>query len=192
MSAEESESDFAAPHLQGLKRLALMARRLGWFSSLGRPLALRERLDAEAYVAALGFPDVTVATVADWEEAESCARNPGWNTAWWEAEEQLRAALLADALAQAEEHDVMRALTLVAAAASDVVHGAAEAAAERDGVSDPALIRCAAGAATQAAYQAALLLAAGADDDHAFAAKFRLFAAGRWPLGIVGQTFNLF
>ena len=192
MSAEESQPDFDAPHLQGLKRLALMTRRLGWFGALGRPLTLAERMDAEAYVAALGFPDVAVAPVADWEEAESCVRNPGWNTDWWEAEEQLRAALLADALARAEEHDLMRALTMVTAAASDTVHGAAEAAAERDGVGDPALIRCAAGAATQAAYQAALVLAAGADDDHAFAAKFRLFAAGRWPLCIVGQTFSLF
>jgi hypothetical protein len=192
VNAEKSSSDFDAPHLHGLKRLALMTRRLGWFSNLGRSLTTNERMDAEAYVAALGFPDVAVATVADWEEAESCVVNPGWNTAWWEAEEQLRAALLADALVQAEEHDLMRALTMVTAAASDTVHAAAEAAAERDGVGDPELIRCAAGAATQAAYQAALVLAAGADDDHAFAAKFRLFAAGRWPLGIVGQTFSIF
>lgn len=190
--AEEGESGFAAPRLQGLTRLAHMARQLGWFSSLGRPLRPRERADAESYLAALGFPDATVAAVADWDEAESCVRNPGWNTDWWEAEEQLRAALLAAALEQAEQDEVMRALTMVAASSSDAVHAAAESAAEREGVTDPALIRCAAGAATQAAYQAALVLAAGADDDHAFAAKFRLFAAGRWPLGIVGQTFNLF
>lgn len=192
MSAAEFESEFDDPRLRGMKRMAQLARRLGWFKALGRPLTAAERNDAESYVAALGFPDAAVAAVADWEEAESCVRNPGWNTDWWEAEEQLRAALLADAIEHAAEYDVMRALTMVTAAASDTVHGAAEAAAEREGISDPALIRCAAGAATQAAYQAALVLAAGADDSHAFAAKFRLFAAGRWPLGIVGQTFNLF
>jgi hypothetical protein len=31
-----------------------------------------------------------------------------------------------------------------------------------------------------------------AGDMHRFAIKFRLFAAGRWPLGMVGDTFRLF
>jgi hypothetical protein len=72
------------------------------------------------------------------------------------------------------------------------VHGAAAVAASRSGVADEALIRAAAGAATQGAYHAALVLAAGGDEHHPFAIKFRLFEAGRWPLGIVGATFNLF
>jgi hypothetical protein len=70
--------------------------------------------------------------------------------------------------------------------------GAASIAAARDGVADPALSRVAAGAATQAAYQAALARAAGSPDSHPFAIKFRLFAAGRWPLGLVSDTFHLF
>jgi hypothetical protein len=65
-------------------------------------------------------------------------------------------------------------------------------AAARGGVADMALIRAAAGAATQACYQAALVLAAGAEAEHPFAIKFRLYEAGRWPLGIVGMTFNVF
>ena len=50
----------------------------------------------------------------------------------------------------------------------------------------------AAGAAAQAAYQAALVLATDGEADHPFALKFRLFEAGRLPLGITGNTFNLF
>jgi hypothetical protein len=38
----------------------------------------------------------------------------------------------------------------------------------------------------------ALVTAAGASDDHAFAAKFRLFAGGRWPLGVVGGRLFVF
>jgi hypothetical protein len=57
------------------------------------------------------------------------------------------------------------------------------------GIADPMLTRVASGAAAQACHQAALAIAAAAGPDHLFAMKFRLFAAGRWPLGIVGDRF---
>jgi hypothetical protein len=49
----------------------------------------------------------------------------------------------------------------------------------------------------QSAHQAALVLVAAADPDfeaehHPFAAKFRLFEFGRWPVGVIGRSFNLF
>jgi hypothetical protein len=47
----------------------------------------------------------------------------------------------------------------------------------------------ASGAAAQACHQAALAIAAAAGPEHLFATKYRLFAAGRWPLGIVGDRF---
>jgi hypothetical protein len=180
------------PALRGVARFARMVRNVAWFATLGEPLSAAERDDAEAYVSALGFPDADVALVADWEEAEAAIRNPGWNSDWWEAEEQLRAGLIADAMEQISEDELLVALTAVTSAASEVVHGAAAVAAARAGVADQALIRAAAGAATQGAYQAALVLAAGADDMHPFALKYRLFEAGHWPLGIVGSTFNLY
>jgi hypothetical protein len=62
----------------------------------------------------------------------------------------------------------------------------------RGGVADQALMRVAAGAAAQACHQAALARAAGAGDDHAFAQKFRLYAGGRWPLGVVGGRLFVF
>jgi hypothetical protein len=43
-----------------------------------------------------------------------------------------------------------------------------------------------------ACHQAGLVRVAGAGDDHAFQVKFRLFAGGRWPLGLVGGRFYLF
>ena len=180
------------PTLQAVSRFARMVRNVAWFAALGEPLSETEQRDAEAYAGALGFPDADVALVEEWEEAEAAIRNPGWNTEWWETEEQLRAGLIDEALQHVEEQDLMVALTAVTSAASDVVHGAAAVAAARGGVADQGLIRAAAGAATQAAYQAALLLAAGGEDEHPFALKYRLFEAGHWPLGIVGSTFNVF
>jgi hypothetical protein len=89
---------------------------------------------------------------------------------------------------------VMLALTHVTNAASRVVLEAAADAAEHAGIADEGLIRAAAGAATQGCYQAALVLAAEAEDQeqHPFALKYRLFESGRWPLGVVGASYYLF
>ncbi len=181
------------PTLAAVAQFTRMIREVSWFGAVGEPLGAAESQDAAAYAAALGFPQAQVAAVGDWDEAEAAARNPEWNTTWWEAEEQLRAALTAAALELVGDQDTLMAvLTTVTGTASEVVHQAAGRAAGRHGIDDQALIRAAAGAATQASYQAALVLAADADADHAFAVKYRLFEAGRWPLGIVGMTLNLF
>jgi len=180
------------PGLLAVSQFAQMIREVPWFAAVGEPLDEADLVTAESYLSALGFPDAEVAAVGDWWEAEEAARNPDWNTEWWEAEEQLRAGLLAEAIERSDEEAAMLALTLVSRRASEVVHGAAAAAAARGGVADEALVRAAAGAATQACYHAALVLAAEAEDDHAFVLKYRLYEAGRWPLGIVGRTFNLF
>jgi len=183
--------------LRAVARLAKLAGKIGWFNAVGQPLEPSELADAESYVAGLGFPDVRVGAVEDWQAAAAAAQAPDWREDWWEAEEQMRRALLDAALALNPEHDLMVALTHVSTRASEVAHGLAAVSAARHGIADQALIRVAAGAAAQAAYQAALVLAAqteSAEDEaeHPFAVKFRLFEAGRLPLGIVGSTFNLF
>ncbi|HUN52284.1 MAG TPA: hypothetical protein VMU42_14260, partial [Candidatus Sulfotelmatobacter sp.] len=118
-------------NLRAVARFSRMVRNVAWFAALGDPLGEAERGDAEAYVGALGFPDVQTALVDNWEEAEAAIRNPGWNSDWWEAEEQLRAGLIGEALQQVAEQDLMLALTAVTSAASEVVHGAAAVAAAR-------------------------------------------------------------
>ncbi|WP_298724989.1 hypothetical protein [uncultured Ferrovibrio sp.] len=178
--------------LRAVARLSKLCGRISWFSAVGEPLEPSEIADAEAYVSALGFPDVSVAAVEDWRAAAAAAQAPDWSQDWWQAEEQMRKALLEEALSLNPEHDLMVALTHVSTKASEVSHGLAAVSAARAGVADEALIRVAAGAAAQAAYQAALVLAADGDAEHPFAVKFRLFEAGRLPLGIVGNTFNLF
>ena len=46
-------------------------------------------------------------------------------------------------------------------------------------------------------WAACTLLAAAADpeldaDEHLFALKFRLFEQGRWPVSVIGLSFNIF
>jgi hypothetical protein len=58
-------------------------------------------------------------------------------------------------------------------------------------VSNVVALPVAAGAAAQAAYQLALTRLAR-DTASPFESKFRLFAAGRWPLAVQGSTLVLF
>lgn len=181
--------------IEGLRAVARMARlipAIGWFGAVGQPLEPSEIADAESYIEGLGFLGAHVAGIESWPAAAAAAQDPDWSPEWWEAEEQARAALLEAAQGLYPEHDLMVALTHVSTKAGEVAHGKAAIAAARAGIADEALIRAAAGAAAQAAYQAALVLAADGDAEHPFAVKFRLFEAGRWPLGLVGNTFNLF
>jgi len=190
------DDDFSlddVPTLAGVAGLARLVPQIPWFTTVGTMIDPGLRAAADSYASALGFPDATVADVTEWEDAEFAAANPDWNTDWWEAEEQQRIALTAQAVELlGDEEMLVVALTNVTKAASECVHVAAAGAAGDIGRRNPALVRAAAGAATQASYQTALLLAAGGDEDHPFALKFRLFEAGRWPLGIIGSSFNVF
>jgi hypothetical protein len=190
--------DLNAVEEEELERLATVARfarmlpTLPWFAAVGQELDEDEAEWARAYLDALGFPDADIAQVADWDEAADAAEALDWNSPGWEAEEQLRAALIADACALAPEDEVMVALTALSSHAAEVLGEAAERAAVEAGIADEALMRAAAGAAAQACYNAGLVLVAGAGDQHPFAIKFRLYESGRWPLGVVGNSFNLF
>ncbi len=161
------------------------ATAVAWFAAVGAPLAPDARADAEAWLRALGRTDVALEPVADWPRAKALADAPGWDQAWWVAEERQRTALLAEATARHGRAPLFDALTRVTQAVSDPAHERALQSLAHAGLDDAGLARAAAGAATQAAYLGALAVAADQPATHAFAAKFRLFEAGRWPLGIV-------
>ena len=180
------------PGLRAVVRFTRLAPDIAWFSRLGAELEDDEIEWAEAYLAALGFPGADVVPILDWEDAEAAADNPDWNSAWWEAEEQLRMALIDEACQRIDQDNLSVALTHLASQAAEPIRAAAEAAAARDGILDNALILALQGNALQACHQAALVLAAEVEDEHAFAVKFRLLEAGRWPIALSGNSFNLF
>ncbi len=161
-------------------------RAASWFAALGQLLTDGDRAEVRAYA---GADDVTL--VKTWREAEDFLKSPTTPLDWWEREERLRKELLAKAQARYPEHALWTSLTDLTTEAGDLVHGKAAEAAARMGGAQPASIHVAAGAASQAVYQ--LAVARIADEQNSpFESKFRLFAAGRWPLGIAGSRLVLF
>lgn len=174
-----------------LDRVKAEVRAASWFAALGEPLTDGDRVDASSYVAALDFGDLDIGIAHDWPEAEALLKAPDWSPVWWDREEALRRALLARAEARYPAHALWTALTELTTEAGELVHGKAATAAGRMGDAARASIHVAAGAASQAVYQLAVARLA-AEEGSPFESKFRLFAAGRWPLGIVGSRLLLF
>jgi hypothetical protein len=176
-----------------IARLLAAIPHASWFAALGTTLEPSERADLAFYVRGLGLAPASAALVADWTEAARVAADPAWDTRWWDAEEKLRGVLLAKAELRTGKAEAMTRLSDVTMTAYDATIGAAAMAAAASGVADQALVRVASGAATQACYQGALAILAGvAAPEHPFAAKLRLFRAGRWPLGIVRGSAYIF
>ncbi len=182
------EADLAAD----LAEFAQQASALPWFARLGAPLGEAERDDGRAHMAGLGMPALPVTAVPDWPTARQAASAPIGEPDWWAAEERFRRQLL-DAASARHGADALRAaLSEIVALATPATMAAAATTAARMGGADQAMARAAAGAGAQALYLAALAQAAGHGQQHPFAAKLRLFAAGRWPLGVVGGRILVF
>ncbi|WP_300552102.1 hypothetical protein [Maricaulis sp.] len=165
-----------------------------WFSRLGEPLDEREQHLARVYLDGLGFPEAEPAVLTSWDEAAGAAETLDRDPVAWEAEEMLRTSLAAQALERLDEQAVSTALAMVAQKTGDTARDAVEDAAALADVEDLDLVHAAAGALAQAANGAALVVMAEAendDDPHPFLARWRLFARGRWPVGLAGSTFNI-
>jgi hypothetical protein len=184
----------SAERMDALAPLRDFARALShasWFAACGEALSESERADARSYLAALGQSACEISGVPTWSDAAATAQRPDWSRDWWDAEARAQQELQRRAAARFGEAPLLAALTAVTEAA-DALHGKAALAMSRAGIADPVLTRVAAGSAAQACHQAALALAASAGPDHLLSIKYRLFAAGRWPLGIVGGCFFVF
>lgn len=180
------------PSLMALKRAAGLFDRVRWFSRLG------ERFDGEteavgrAYLDTLGFPEADIVPVGDWEDAIAVSETHDWGSSFWEAEEQLRAALAADALTRLEESALQVGLSHIASVVGDSARESLDDVAAMWDIDDETLINLAVGSAVQTCHMAALVIVAGEEADHPFALKYRLFELGRWPISLTGASFNLF
>lgn len=165
--------------------------RAAWFAACGEPLGDSERAEAAALASFFGFGEAPVTPVADWRAAGAVLQRPDWSRDWWDRQSAAEAALKAKAAALYGADRLLAALSGIAGAAS-TLDGAAARSLAHGGVADEALVRVAAGAAAQACHQAALALAADEGAGHGFALCFALYAAGRWPLGVVGGRMFVF
>ncbi len=174
-----------------LEAVRAEVRAASWFAALGDELTEGDLVDARAYAEALAIGPLDIVLAHDWPEAERILKSPDASPLWWECEESLRRALLAAAEQRYPERALWTALTELTTDTGDLVHGKAATAAARAGDAARASIHVAAGAAAQAVYQLAVArLSQG--DAPLFESKFRLFAAGRWPLGVTQGSLVVF
>ena len=164
-----------------------------WFARVGRPLAAAEDAAIRAMIDARGaFLQAEVGGVGHWHEAAEFIREADRDGTGWDQEEEERARLWDCAAERCAEDELLARLDALTRALTGPLHRAAAAAAARDGVADPALVRAAAGAALMAALQHALVELAGGGAAHFFVAKYALFAGGRWPLGWLRGRYLVF
>ncbi|MFC4346678.1 hypothetical protein ACFO5Q_02310 [Kordiimonas lipolytica] len=180
------------PSLKSVAPFVALASNVRWFRTLGEDPDRQTVEIARAYAEALGFPEAEPGFLADWEEAADAAENTEVNSPAWEAEEQLRAALTDDALGVLDEQTLEMVMTHVTGAVSETIEESATEASRDLRILDEEFVRATSGAAVQATYQAALAAMTGAEEDHPFALRFQLFEKGRWPIGIIGNSFLIF
>lgn len=164
---------------------------LPWFSRLGEEPSAQDRVASDRYLNALGFGSALLVPVVNWEDALFALENPGHDDPWWEAEELARSELMQEALHITDEDVISQ---LIDEQTRHVVAHAfprVEEALRDTDQFDEAILGLATGAVAHICFQKTMALLGG-DDDHAFHFKFDLFAAGRWPLSLTGNSFNLF
>ena len=216
VSYPDDESDISAegllalenemPVLAALRNFTDRALRVNWFTELGEPLSPESIQYARQYVDAMGFPDADIAILSDWADAATAAESLDLNADAWEAEEQLRAGLLQDALSIVSEEGLGVVLTHMASAVNEAAENCLEEALYYGDESVDLFGKLALGAAHQACHGGALAiagLAARAQTDgsvsleeeietHPLMLRFRLFEEGRWPVSLIGRSFNIF
>ena len=175
-----------------LSDLAAEFAETPWFARLGEKPSDDDRRRAADYCAKLGFRRTVQVWLHDLGAAEGVLQRDEEMPAWQRAERDAAAALTRAAGAALGETAANEAVNRAMLTASDVAMQAARRVFPEQGRSDEALMRVAAGAAARAAGAYALVLLAGADPaSHAFAARQRLYAAGRWPLVTVEDQLAL-
>ncbi len=165
---------------------------LPWFTRLGETPTPAERALADDYFARFGRPKTIAVWLHDLQAAEEVMQRAGVSDAWDRAERALAASLSAALEARLGRVAAAETLNRLMLAASDAAMAGAREVFPRHKRDNAALMRVAAGSGSRAAAEYALaLLADPAPQDHPFAAKWRLFAAGRWPLIAVEDQFAL-
>ncbi len=186
------------PALSRLRRFADGLEDIPWFSCLGELLEASTKQAALAYLDVLGFADADVAILADWEDAAASAETFDWSNPAWEMEELARADLTGRALELVSEEALQLGLSVISDKSGHAAKSALLDTAALWDMVDENVHNLSVGSAVQTAHGAGLtLLAAAADpefdaDANIFALKLRLFEKGRWPVGVVGQSFNIF
>ena len=160
-----------------------------WFVNLGLPFDEREQDAVDTYVRVTGSDKVV--RVTSWEQVHDIvtdARAQADAHAAANEVEQLKAR----ALAATNRGALMTTMTTIVDGGLEIFFDRAGAAAHAAKITDPAIIRLAASAASEAVYRAALAAAVGEPGTHPFILRHEMFINGRWPLARIDNGFFLF
>ncbi len=179
------------PAIALVRRFAGGAARAPWFARLGDALTDEDLEAANAYLSALGFSDAAPARVGTWEDAMAAAESLDWDSEGWAREEAMRAGLTGQALETLTEEEFEVVTSFVTSVVAPQIKAAADEVANLSDLEDAQILNAAVGAGIQATHAALLVLLAG-EEGHPFTHRYRLFARGRWPMGVAGMTLNIF
>ncbi|GHF15373.1 hypothetical protein GCM10017044_06900 [Kordiimonas sediminis] len=198
VSLPDDDEDFELDVLEEYPSLKVVApflavmKKVHWFSNLGEDPDQDVVKVAREYADRLGFPDAWPAFLGDWEEAAEAAESLGFNSPAWEAEEQLRASLTETLMLMLDEETLELVTMHVNQEMSPIIEEHVQEVAEDLGIEDEEFLLAAMGAAAQACYLAVLAVMSGAGEDHPLVVRFRIFEAGYWPIGILGNSFLIY
>jgi hypothetical protein len=163
-----------------------------WFNAVGTALGENERSECMRYLRGLGASACVLVAVSSWNEALALSNKASWSATWWERERQEERKLFEQAAANHSPDAIVLRLANLMQGSSTLFLSPAAIACTRAGISDSGIASSAAGAAAQSLHQYGLASITGQGDEHLFAAKFRLFLAGRWPLCVTDEKFYVF
>ena len=164
-----------------------------WFSRVGLPLKSDERRHVAAILGAFDYgPDTPIDVAATWNDAAQVLRGQERDSHWWDSEEEGRERLWETASERIIESELSARLAEMAESLIDPIREGAVKAAARAGITDTGLIRAATDAAALAGHQQCMAHLASAPAGHYFHHKLKLFAAGRWPFGVVDGRYIVF
>jgi hypothetical protein len=163
-----------------------------WFNSVGQPLSEGEREESLLYLQGLGATHDNCLTLANWEDAAALAAKPNWHAPYWERERAEERRLFELASQQHSADALLLRLANLMQGSATLFHSSASVACARAGIVDEGIAHAASGAAAQCLHQYGLVSITGQGEAHFFAAKFRLFLAGRWPLCVTTEQFFVF
>jgi hypothetical protein len=163
-----------------------------WFNAVGHPLGSAELEACALYLRGLGAQRCCCIAVPSWEDAMTLAAKPNWYDQYWHHERAEERHLFGQASAQYSPDALLLRLANLMQGSARLFHSPAAVACSRAGITDCAIAHSAAGAAAQSLHQYGLASITGQGEEHLFAAKFRLFLAGRWPLCVTADRFFVF
>ncbi|MCF6292838.1 MAG: hypothetical protein L3J04_05525 [Robiginitomaculum sp.] len=183
------------PHLLRAKAFADSLSATPLFSRIGIQLDDTDRELATLYAQNLGFSHVFPARLLHLSEAIGAAEANDYDPEAWGCEEQLRASLHGQALLSTSEEGASALLQLVASEVSQIAKDSAEETFSHSSQVNEAAINCIIGHVAQSAHCMTLAILSNTDiddPDHPFILRWSLFNRGRWPVGIIGSSYNLY